>query len=582
MGGYEDNTMTSSYKGMGRLCNKNIIRTIMIFVAVALNVKYVFVDFGIDAEFQITMSYRLAEGDSMFKEMWEPHQMSAFLCSFFEKIYLELFQTTTGIVLYLQVVGVLLDAAIALGIYRVVSRYLNCKGVAFGMAWVFMIVSPKDVPLAEYANMQIWFSMLLCLTMFIYFKTTQKRWIILAAFCLCGVVLAYPSCLVLLPGVIYLLCYCKDRKGMLILVSVCFVCAILYLGIIFCQMPVGDFVLYLEKILAIETAHDTGIWAKSVNYLKQFSEIAFVVVAAYGCSFGLIRLWYVKKRKLWCKAEAAVLIDKTFYSILLLISIYTVFCWQRYVRYSYSLVFLAIIIIGARYSRRLSGDKFYFYLCGTVISLLQFLATIFLTNLELIASVPYLLIAVIVAFLPISEVMSVRKEVAGHGRAMAVILCVSGFFLVFRNIYIIRPMNGDVSTIMKIAGIVKEGPAKGIISEYMGPFMQNETIKEWEQYIKDGDSVYLIGGSLDTLAYMYTDTVVAAPSLISTPGYNENILTYWEVNPDKYPDVIVASCWYGTTNDMLTEESWIMTWIEEEYRPAYIVDGKYWRYYFRE
>ena len=205
-----------------------------------------------------------------------------------------------------------------------------------------------------------------------------------------------------------------------------------------------------------------------------------------------------------------------------------------------------------------------------------------MTNLELIASVPYLLIAVMVAFLPIYEVMLEKKEILGYDRFIKTILCVSIFFLVFRNAYIIRPMNGEVSTIVKIAGVVKEGPAIGIISEYMGPFMQNETMKEWEQYIEDGDSVYLIGGALDTLAYLYADTMIAAPSLISTPGYNEDILTYWEVNPDKYPDVIIASCWYGIMNDILTEESWIMKWIEEEYQPVHFVDGKYWRYYFRK
>lgn len=79
--------------------NEKIIRLIMLIIAVALSIKYIFVDFGIDAEFQIAMSYRLAKGDIMFKEMWEPYQMSAFLCAFFIKIYIWLFHTTTGIVL---------------------------------------------------------------------------------------------------------------------------------------------------------------------------------------------------------------------------------------------------------------------------------------------------------------------------------------------------------------------------------------------------------------------------------------------------------------------------------------------------
>lgn len=293
-----------SDNGMKSLRNKNTIYIVMILEAVFLNVKYTFVDFGIDAEFQITMSYRLVKGDCMFKEMWEPHQTSAFLCAFFEIIFLKLFQTTTGMVLYLQLAGVLLDAIIAYCIYKVVSNYLHCKKTAFAMAWFFVIVSPKDVSLAEYANMQIWFSMLLCLTVFLYFKTAQKRWVFLSAFCLCGAVLSYPSCLILLPGVIYLLCHSKDKKGIFILVSICFVCAMLYVSLILTQMSVSDFVMYIEKILAIETYHDSNILEKLAHYLKQSWDIALVVVIAYACSFALIRVWYWGKRMPWRKDKA--------------------------------------------------------------------------------------------------------------------------------------------------------------------------------------------------------------------------------------------------------------------------------------
>lgn len=48
-----------------------------------------------------------------------------------------------------------------------------------------------------------------------------------------------------------------------------------------------------------------------------------------------------------------------------------------------------------------------------------------------------------------------------------------------------------------------------------------------EQYVQPGDSIYLIGGALDTLGYLYADTIVAAPSSTCTPGYNESILEYW-------------------------------------------------------
>lgn len=153
---------------------------ILVFIAIGLSIKFIFCDFGIDGEYQITMSYRLAKGDIMFKEMWEPHQTSALLCAFLIKIYMTIFKTTTGLVLFLQTVGVLLHGATSYALYRVVSKILKQPNTAFAMAWFFFLIMPKDMPLPEYANMQIWFSMLLCLCLFGHYKR-KKSWLIVLA-----------------------------------------------------------------------------------------------------------------------------------------------------------------------------------------------------------------------------------------------------------------------------------------------------------------------------------------------------------------------------------------------------------------
>ncbi len=153
----------------------------MIFAALLINVKYIFIDFGIDAEFQISMSYKLATGDIMFKEMWEPYQMSAFLCAILIKIWLWIFGSTTGIVLFLQITGSIIDGVVAYFLYKTIVKYVGAKKTAFLMAWVFFLISPKDVPLPDYANMQIWFATLLCVTFFIYYKEGKKKWLILSA-----------------------------------------------------------------------------------------------------------------------------------------------------------------------------------------------------------------------------------------------------------------------------------------------------------------------------------------------------------------------------------------------------------------
>ncbi len=563
-----------------RLNTYGIFRIVLVIAAILMNIKYIFTDFGIDAEFQISMSYRLATGDIMFKEMWEPYQMSAFLCAFFIKIYLELFKTTTGIVLYLQVIGVLLDAGVAFYLYQTVRKHLNSEKTGFLMAWAFFLVAPKDIPIADYTNMQIWFSMLLCIFLFLHYKTGKKRFIVLASLSLCAAVLSYPSCLLLYLGVIGILLYRKEYKNALILTGICAVTGILYLCIIFSQISVSEFGTVVHNMLAIETSHSMGMGARFWWYFKDLVKILLVFVALYVISFAGIRLFVHKK--ISDKSSCAVLTDAVFLMFVTGVGLYTVICWQDYVRYSYSITFFALIAVGFKYIGKLSAEKKYFYLCGIVISVLQFISTLLLTNLVFVASVPFLLIAALVSFLPLAEALRMVEGRKYVNIFVKVCLIVGIATLMFRNVYIIRPMQGDVSSILKIGSIVKEGPAIGIISEYMGPYIQNETIKEWREYIKEGQSVYLIGGSLDTMGYLYADTEIAAPSLVPTPGYNEAILEYWETNPDKYPDVIIASCWYGQLNAELAEDSWIMQWIEEEYCPAYCIDGKYWRYYFKE
>lgn len=577
-------------KTLEKTLEKKKIYLLMLFVAVCLSIKYIFVDFGIDAEFQISMSYRLAQGDGMFTEMWEAYQMSAFLSAFFIKIYLTLFHTTTGIALYLQVIGVLLDWGIAGLLFRTISKYLHCPGTAFAMAWLFVVVSPKDVPLPEYANMQIWSCMLLCLTLFLYEETDRKALLFLAAFSLCAAVLSYPSCLILTAGVGILFFTRGRKKDFFLFLAICALLGAGYLCLTMRNISAESFAFFFKNMLALETSHSGGLVKKIAAYLPDIAKIAVLLAAAYGLA--RLSVWTAvraagRKRHAsgeseWDRETCQVLTDMLFFAIIAAISLYTVFFWNMYTRYAYSLSFLAVIIIGTHYSKKLSGSKKYFYVCENIISLLSFLATLLLTDLQFIGSVPYLLIAVTAAFLPIGEILGERAGKKWFRMLkQGVVLC-GAMLLIFKNSYLIRPMYLQTNTILQLGGIVKEGPAIGIVSGYMGPYMQNESIREWRQYIEEGSTIWLIGSPLDTLGYLYLNTEIGAPSTVCTPGYNESILEYWKMNPDKYPDVVIASCWYGDLNAELQENDWIMQWLNEDFRPAHVVDGKYWRYYFKK
>ena len=79
----------------------------ILFVIIAL-LGMVFTNISYDAEYQLAMAYRMMKGDALITQMWEPHQTSAFLNVLFMKIYVWAFGTTTGIVLYMQGIGLLI------------------------------------------------------------------------------------------------------------------------------------------------------------------------------------------------------------------------------------------------------------------------------------------------------------------------------------------------------------------------------------------------------------------------------------------------------------------------------------------
>lgn len=91
----------------------------------------------------------------------------------------------------------------------------------------------------------------------------------------------------------------------------------------------------------------------------------------------------------------------------------------------------------------------------------------------------------------------------------------------------------------------------------------------------------MVGQSrVSTIGYLYGDTEISAASTISTPTYDESLLDYWEKNPEKYPNVVIVDCWYGSLN--VPQDSWIMQWLENDFCPSSYADGQYWRYYRAE
>ena len=104
--------------------------------------KMMILGLEVDEEYAVTMAYRMIQGDRMFFTMWEPHQTSGFVNALFIKLYLFFFSTTDYLVLYLRMIGLILQGCISLFVYQTIK--LNYpKAFAAIIALLCMNLLPK-------------------------------------------------------------------------------------------------------------------------------------------------------------------------------------------------------------------------------------------------------------------------------------------------------------------------------------------------------------------------------------------------------------------------------------------------------
>lgn len=163
--------------------------------------KILFAGYDIDEQYAVSMAYRLLKGDRLLADLWEPHQTSGWLCMLLMAPYAAIFHTTTGIVLYLRLWGLLLHSAVGFCLYRTLKSYLD-REHALLVCGIYFFALPKIMFLPEFSNIQIWCLLLAVLCLLRYYGPSASqpgsyalRHLVFAGCFLALEVLSYPSTL---------------------------------------------------------------------------------------------------------------------------------------------------------------------------------------------------------------------------------------------------------------------------------------------------------------------------------------------------------------------------------------------------
>ena len=246
---------------------------------------------------------------------------------------------------------------------------------------------------------------------------------------------------------------------------------------------------------------------------------------------------------------------------------------------------------------------------GIIGSGISLIAVVYLTDLTLIDSLPHAMLAAffaMVLFLQQTETVDCEggavacegEAVAREGKVadwddkrpvcmnerpvrawiylMLVVWCLTA---IFGKGYTLRS-GTSYNNVLESGGILKYGPAMGTISNYMGAYVYNCDYEDWQTYLQDGDRVMIVVDqvmNLGTTQYLFKDVTISHFSIVNPTAYDERLIDYWKMFPEKEPNVIIVDCWYG---ELMTDpDSYIMKYIENDFGYTQVNDGRYIRIY---
>lgn len=568
-------------------------RRLMLLAVLIVAVKMILVGSNTDEGYGIELAWRFAKGDRMLLDLWEPHQTSAvFGAALIRMFWLFTGGSNTGIILYMHICGIVLQILTAYLLYRVLKYVLEpeMEEFAFLGSCIYALCYPKGVIAPEYSNLQNWFmtGSALCFILFMHYTLEERKgaavWkketgvLVLSGVLLSGGVLAYPSMVLLYPMMIVVLC-CNLRERRLQ--------AVLALTIP-CLLIGGMFIAYLFSYMTPEQikqgifyvihdgAHTAGLLSETGEICLQILIYVMRSGICYGVAYAGLFILRKKTAKEMDKRQRRM---SACFAALAVAFVWQTGIWlfqDKFVNQPQTeLFFLCVlsVLLFFKYEKDRT-DKLLF--CLVIFSVTGFAAVILLSNFMFTELVGYLSLGAVggagMLYRRGKDIFQKPEQKKFWEKLALSMMGIWVIVLSFGRIWVTSPGH---ATPFEIRNIQRSGPGIGILANYMTGHRYNTIAEEWPDLVQDGEALLYVGPS--SYYYMFGDVVVSAPNTISTPVYDEMMLDYWEIHPERYPDVVFVESCYGET--MYDEEDFIMRWLDEEYNASSVQDLEYIRVY---
>lgn len=543
------------------------------------NIKSIFADYDVDLSYAVVTSYRHLSGERMFMEMREPHQTSGFLLDALMWIFRRITGSYDGVVIFLNIFGVIAYAVLAVLLVNTLKKYTDLKIVHLIGVMVFAF-RVRQIVMPEFSNMLSGFSILLIVLLIRHLdKENDLLYLFASALTLCLMALSYPSAVIAYIAVIVVFIRYSNtkKKDILFFSIICAACGAAYILLFSIRAGgLAEFIGNLKLIVSGDSTHDFGLNSDLGFYFRDLL-IGCAWLATSYLFAALVTLIYKFIKKKTSSAVFGISFGCAFILMDLITCVSVDVIQYPTMKYVFGSIWLFLIIYAIPGIKECNESEKKIWIIALFISLADTVSVFALTNMDLISVIQYLIPAGAISVIPLSKHIAKKRdsEAISYGYSCIIPVLIALLVVLHRGI-VMRDYAVRCSSIIGIEGIVKNGPAKGIVCSYMSAYMTKCNEEDWIQYVNPGESVLVVSNGLyDPLVYCFQDSSVSHYSTIDTPTFDETLLSYWDQYPDKKPAVIVVECWYGDMH--VEEDSWIMKWVDENCE--FIADGRYFRFY---
>ncbi|MBO4703022.1 MAG: hypothetical protein J5625_10235 [Lachnospiraceae bacterium] len=544
-------------------------------------VKALFVSIDVDESYAVAQAYRLVTGDKLMYDMWEPHQFSAFLPAIFLYPFVKIFNGTDYCVIYLRMAGILIHLALGVFLFFVSQKETDAKVAALAFL-VHMNFLPKWVAMPEFEVMHYW-SMLAVFLLLLTADKGKKIVLYLLAGVFFGVsVLCYPSMIPIFFIFVIAMAVRKKKEGILPFFAGTILVGLITMLVIIINVSPKELPFFISYIL-MDSSHTSGGMAyKLATYPMQLKEQGIEIAIGLGVGVVLALIYRIIQRIVWKrKIEAFSFIINILIFATVWLSLKTLFGYafgdenQFYLQSRYIVYAVLFILICIKDYRRFSAELWY----AIIPSIFTLPMVFVITNMDSNSLYSKLFIAVMAGIIIIGKKYLVKeeKEEKGASDRILCVVCIAFCLLCLLScrLFLLR-VNGCLPvTVRAKLEKVENGPAKGIYILKDQANAWNSSYEDFKEAIDSGKNVLYIGQ--EQLFYVTFVDRVATPSVQGTTAFNEMFGKYYEVFPEKYPEIVVRDASFDVNPAYYysEENEYIFKWLEDNNETSVLLNNGY-------